>query len=669
LSFPNIGNFVARKVPICLNGSKYKAVGAGVSEENDGADALVSGNPDTAGLAIDLAMEEARADSFHRAKVDAFFDKQIHLAGIQEHHLREQFKQLRLTIWEKRMGVLLRVATAFIGLAVATGFAVMLWQASHSTALLIEPFAVPPDMAARGMTGEVIANRLLDRLTDMQAQTMTRRSPRSYASDWGRQGIKVDIPETGLSLTEVDGFLRNKLGQETHVTGDIVRTDTGIMMTARAGDSSSASLSGAEANLEGLIQQAAESIYRKTQPYRYAVYVRGQGRILEAIAVFKTLAVPTAPPIEQQFALNALGLQAEISDGIDAAIALFQKSLSSADAYAVVYSNFAQALVYKGQTERALPYFETGVNRLGGAYEGAVRADIVPFIRLGYQAQLDRVAGAFHDAAAKEAQAISRDFGILAAGVDLARSLAGEHDISAARAALADNAGAGFYKEIAQFQQLEVRFVVDAAAQDWKRIPSRLVAVETLTRQYPGFRSIVPTTIMPLVALAQAHLGEFAAAEKTIVATSSDCDLCLLARGQIANLQGRQALAGSWFARALAHAPTLPFAETEWGEALLTRGKSEAAIEKFQLASKKGPHFADPLEGWGEALMAKNQSHLALPKFAEAEKYAPNWGRLHLKWGEALVWAGKADEAKAQFARAATLDLTPAEKQELAKVH
>ena len=66
--------------------------------------------------------------------------------------------------------------------------------------------------------------------------------------------------------------------------------------------------------------------------------------------------------------------------------------------------------------------------------------------------------------------------------------------------------------------------------------------------------------------------------------------------------------------------------------------------------------------------MARNQSHLALAKFAQAGKYAPNWGRLHLKWGEALTYAGKKDEAKAQFTRAATLDLTPAEKSELAHV-
>ena len=67
--------------------------------------------------------------------------------------------------------------------------------------------------------------------------------------------------------------------------------------------------------------------------------------------------------------------------------------------------------------------------------------------------------------------------------------------------------------------------------------------------------------------------------------------------------------------------------------------------------------------------MAKNQSHLALAMFAEADKYAPNWGRLHLKWGEALGFAGKRDEAKKQFVLATGLDLTPAEKTELARVN
>ena len=89
------------------------------------------------------------------------------------------------------------------------------------------------------------------------------------------------------------------------------------------------------------------------------------------------------------------------------------------------------------------------------------------------------------------------------------------------------------------------------------------------------------------------------------------------------------------------------------------------AIAKFNIAKQKGPHFAD-LWKVGAALMAKNQQ--ALGEFEEANKYAPNWGRLHLKWGEALSYAGKKDEAQKQYGLAAGLDLSSADKAELAKV-
>jgi hypothetical protein len=60
---------------------------------------------------------------------------------------------------------------------------------------------------------------------------------------------------------------------------------------------------------------------------------------------------------------------------------------------------------------------------------------------------------------------------------------------------------------------------------------------------------------------------------------------------------------------------------------------------------------------------------LAPAIFAEAAKYATNWRWLHLKWGEALFYAGRKEEAKSQFTGAAVLDLTPADKSELARVH
>jgi tetratricopeptide (TPR) repeat protein len=238
---------------------------------------------------------------------------------------------------------------------------------------------------------------------------------------------------------------------------------------------------------------------------------------------------------------------------------------------------------------------------------------------------------------------------------DYASSLARQHDLRPARAYLRD---------------------LDLAGQTGRQIIFAFEALEdwpALARLWAGFTAEVverarinSPAAFGADALAKAHLGDMAGAEALIAATPADCDDCLVARAKLAEMQGEHARADWWFARDVARTPSIPFANFEWGQALLERGQPDAAIEKFKLANQKGPHFADPLEGWGEALMAKNQSHLALAKFAEAEKYAPKWGRLHLKWGEALVYAGKRDEAKAQFVRAAQLDLTPSEKSELA---
>ena len=248
--------------------------------------------------------------------------------------------------------------------------------------------------------------------------------------------------------------------------------------------------------------------------------------------------------------------------------------------------------------------------------------------------------------------------------------LAALHEPVAARAALADYpkvpaviANAGSYS----MQLLRARMLAALAEQDWPAVLAAEQDFAPLAAQYPGLAELRPTFFDPSVALALAHMGQFAAAEARLKPMPGDCYPCLRARAQVAALQGQDARADFWFARAAAIAPSSPYAESEWGQVLLARGKPDEAIEQFNIANKKGPHFADPLEGWGEALMAKNQSHLALAKFAEAEKYAPNWGRLHLKWGEALAYSGKKDEAAKQFARAAQLDLTLSDKAELAR--
>src|SRR5690349_3959279 len=102
--------------------------------------------------AVDPAAVALALDGASRERADSFLTKQEELITAQLHHLHEQLKQIHLDIFEKWLGAGLRLATLLVGLAVAAGGCLMVWDAAHSNGLLIEPFAVPPDMAEKGLT-------------------------------------------------------------------------------------------------------------------------------------------------------------------------------------------------------------------------------------------------------------------------------------------------------------------------------------------------------------------------------------------------------------------------------------------------------------------------------------------------------------------------------------
>ena len=609
-------------------------------------------------VAISLALSGAS-----RAKADAFLDD-------QRHHMHEQLKEISLRLWEMRLGVFLRLATLAVGLGIAAAAAFMVWDAAHSSGLLIEPFSVPPELAARGLTGEVVASRLLDRLVMMQAQTSSQRAPKTFANSWDEKGIRLDIPESGVSLTELDNFLRQKLGHDTHVTGDVVRTAAGLSLTARAGLNGAESVSGPDTDMDGLVQRLAESVYGMTQPYRYGVYLATHDRWAEALPILQTLAKSGAMQ-DRAWAYDVWSLSTRDSQGIDVGLPLLNRSLTLDPNLVVSRTNVARYDVEKGHPEEGLRENRLIVAQSTEAGQPSILPVFVPAIRQAAQAQVDLLLDDFQGAAQQQAAVILAGLpGRWGLSADLAEAQAGAHELSAARTTLADPVpDSGLAPGASELYKIRAAMLIDSQAEDWAGVLSTAEAAGSRLAKYPGERADQPNELFPLIAYAEARLGRFAAAQAHIAAAPADCYICLIARARIAGLKGDLARTDANFARAVNLAPSIPFAYADWGEALLARGQSDAAIEKFTLANQRGPHFADPLEFWGEALMAKNQSHLALAKFEAANKYAPNWGRLHLKWGEALAYSGKPAEARAEFTRAAALDLTPAEKSELAKAN
>jgi tetratricopeptide (TPR) repeat protein len=583
----------------------------------------------------------------------------------QRHHMHEQLKEISLRLWELRLGVLLRIATAFVGVAVAAALAFMIWNAARSNDLVIDAFAVPPELAAHGLSGPVVAAKLSDKIAVMQAETQSDRPAKSYAGL--SEGLKLEIPETGVSLSELDRFLRQQLGHDLHIGGEMVQTDQGVAFTARVGSDGSATVTGNGADTDTLLQKLAEQVYRITQPYRYGVWLQGHGRTDEALEAFRKTAT-SGPAREREWAYNGWANISAQSESASAALALWHKSLALNPDFYFPALNAAQIDNRLGRMQDSRRGEELALAALlahGRDYALPQRISVVEHnIRSG----LFSNQGALLEATQQDRQSIAE--GAPLRNPALAEHLAALHEPTNARMALTQAPAApafGASQGAAAVASLNAREAVALESQNWPQVLSADRALAPLLARYPGFGSIRATFSDPTVALALAHTRQFAAAEARLKPMPADCYRCLIARAQVAELERQPARADFWFARAVHDAPYIPFAYEDWGRALLDRGKPDDAIAQFKLANRRGPHFADPLEGWGEALMAKNQSHLALAKFAEAQKYAPNWGRLHLKWGEALVYAGKPAEAKAQFARAAALDLTPSEKSELAR--
>ena len=642
--------------------------------------------------ALGLALSSAS-----REKADAFLDEQTRAvrmqreAGVAEKQARILDLQIQdleredvVRHWSLRvhhisdvMKLAFELAVAFIVLAVAFGIGSAIWSAAHDDSLVIEAFSVPPDMAQRGLTGQAIAAQLQDKLLAMQAATDSARPAESYANNWGND-IKVEIPNTGISISEFYRYLATWLGHQTHIHGEVYRQNDKIVIAAHAGGDSGTKVEGSEADLDKLLQQSAETIYRQTQPYRYAIYEEFHGNLDEAHGILEGLAQNGPTVLDRAWAFNGLGVVDGWRKDLGTASDEIRKATDLIPDFAIAWSNQDYFESARGHDEAALAAARTAARILEfGATSGGV--EVTPRARaIGIAFERADAALYVNDFAqslrwSEEAVKLP-DYG---GGVELNREdIVGDyallHDPRAARRALltlppSDDLSTKLNRALTAFTIAYWLGDWQSVAQGAERVRTLYAQVESSAKLFQVFplADVEQRQLRPYSAYALAASGDIAAAEALIANTPLDCFVCLRIRARIAAMHHDWRQADIWFARATGFAPSIPLGWSDWGAALLRRGDYDGAIAKFELAYQKGPHFADPLEMWGEALIAKNRSDLALEKFEEANKYAPRWGRLHLKWGEALLYLGRRDEARTQFAAAAALELSPSEKSQL----
>jgi tetratricopeptide (TPR) repeat protein len=311
--------------------------GQGVIEESEAGESRVGAQA----AAVGIVLNEATRDASLAEDARSLLREQTRLARLQADDIvredRLRHWSLRFTHASTIMKLAFELSLALIFL-VAAGIAIgAVWSAAGDRGLVVESFSVPPDLAARGLTGEVVATKLLDRLSALQVQTGSYRAPSSYANNWGSD-IKVQIPDTGVSIGEFNRFLHGWLGHQTRISGDIYRTPVGIAVTARAGSDTSPTFTGPDTDFDKLMQKAAESVYRATQPYRYAAYLSNISRSKEAEAIYGGL-IANGSPADRSWAMVGLGNLYEGRGDLERALAIFRRSLALRPDFAMAYLN------------------------------------------------------------------------------------------------------------------------------------------------------------------------------------------------------------------------------------------------------------------------------------------------------------------------------------------
>jgi tetratricopeptide (TPR) repeat protein len=624
-------------------------------------------------------------NSASREKADAFFDAQIGLLHLEKEKLAKEDAaidaEIALNLSHlrfRRLGdftkIGLEFATALMVLLVLIGIGAVIWNAANDHGLMIDAFRVPPDMEQKGLGGDVVASALLDHLDELQAKTDSSRAPDTFSSDWGKD-IKVEIPETGISISEGYRYLAGWLGHQTHITGEVYHTANGIALVTRVSGFPGVRFEGRESDLDSLIARAAESVYGQTQPYRYAIYI---GAVREDHVLGEKLLRDLATngsDADRPWAYSVWGGVALNRDNIVAALARARKAMALAPDIPLIVYNVAQAEANAGHDEQELEAAEHAVRALAGS--GADKGTALSGLIIGVQSRetIAEERGDYASAMAYDERMLeARDYEAshMSSFFMRAANAALAHDTAGARRLLGAGTDNGMIRETFKgygwglVNFIPPQFTTLAERGEWLAARASLAAtLNTPLARSPVMNIRVRMQLRPWLALADAKSGDMTAALSNISGSPLGCYLCLRMRGNIDAVGGNWAGAAYWFVRAINLAPSIPFAYTDWGAALLAQGDTDDAVAKFKEARDKGPHFADPLEMWGEALMQKNRSDLALAKFEEADKYAPKWGRLHLKWGEALFYVGKTNESKKQITIAAALDLAPDEKASL----
>jgi tetratricopeptide (TPR) repeat protein len=582
--------------------------------------------PIVAAVAANLASQNPEV----AAETVAMFRKQTEVLQVQKKKLEAEYQFFEAE-WNPRL-LALRLRTGFqvffalFATVIGIGLAIVIYQAVQSRSVVIDPIDIAPNLSAEVPSSRILAAGLLDVLTRIQAATRTSAEHRSLSNAWTND-IAIDVPETGISIGQLERMLKTRFGHDQHIDGDLVKTRTGALaLTVRGTGILAKTFSAETGNLDKLLTQAGEYVYSQSQPGLWAAYLSNNDRNDEAIQ-FAQAAYTTLAPGERPYVLNywANAISGKGGDGAMAeALPLYRETVRLKPDFWIGYNNIMYALAGLGDEEGVVRVGEQMIKAAGGRPGRAPEYQYqnydqevwdLPASRAGQIADMETHGGIGTTGAAGGALNLA-----------VAQLEVQMHDVEAAALRLkttpVDEKNLGDVAAAANDRALlaEESGDLKAAAKEWDAFEVAY-ANPTISTSNPGY--------ICYAAVTYEKTGQSAKADAALnpVGKLSLVD-CYRFRGDILDLRGDWPAAQQWYAKAVKLAPSVPSGHYSWGVALARHGDLDAAAAKFRDANLKGPHWADPLKAWGDVLAKQGNPKGAVAKYDAALKYAPNWQQL-----------------------------------------
>jgi tetratricopeptide (TPR) repeat protein len=588
-------------------------------------------------FAAAVAAIASRQDPGVARKTETFLDKQAQLLETQHKHLEEEhaarLHYLRGQAREvdiRRFGLRLRVGfQLFIALAaivIGIGAAIAIYDAVHSRSVVIDPFDIAPNVAAEVPSGKIVAAGLLDVLTRIQAANGSSAEHRSLSNAWTND-ISIDVPETGISIGQLERVLKTRFGHDQHIDGDLVQTEKGgLALTVRGTGILPKTFTDEGRNLDKLLTQASEYVYGQSQPGLWAAYLYSNDRDDEAIR-FSQTTYATVDPSERPYLLNAWA-NAILAKGGEGAnregLTLYREAVRLKPDYWAGYGNIVLALAGLGDEEGSVRVGEQMVKAAGGRPGRAPEYMYTNYDQAVWDLPAER-AGLIVDMESHGGVGTGST-GAGPENLTVAQFEVQMHDVEAAALRLKttpvdeknvpDVAAAAIARALLAEEEGDLK----AAAREWDAF--------AVAYANPTVSTAIPPYIC-FAAVAYEKTGQPAKADAAFTAVGKLTFVdCYRFRGDLLELRGDWAGAQAWYAKAVKLGPSIPSGYYSWGVALAKHGDLNGAAAKLKDANQKGPHWADPLKAWGDVLAKQGNVKDALVKYDEALKYAPAWKQL-----------------------------------------